>query len=415
MERTFTAERAARARAIAETAGRRISRSVALPTDRVGYARLLKQQGSSLGEVADATGVPKTSLHRYLAEVSPAAPAEGIVMTVSNLFSTLAPGCEAGSTFGTASWEECPQVSDRIPGLPRGYRARQATDDDLGDIHRLVTACERVLYGQVHTDHGRIAADLARPGLVPELDTRLIHDRSGELAARAWVNRRSEVDVHPEHRGRGLGGALLDWAEARARQTGSTRIVQTVPDDDQNAVALLRSRGYEPMVTQWLLEFLMPQEPTVPEPPAGITVRPFDPGNAQHAYQVVEDAFDEWQQRRKTYQEWALNTVERPAFAPAMSPLAFANGQLVGVAISLDVPDAGEGYIEQVAVRRDHRNRGIARLLLRTVFRSFHQQGRQACTLETHSETGALNLYLSVGMGVRHSSTVFQKDLLAEQ
>jgi len=30
------------------------------------------------------------------------------------------------------------------------------------------------------------------------------------------VNRRSEVDVHPEHRGRGLGSALLAWAEARA-------------------------------------------------------------------------------------------------------------------------------------------------------------------------------------------------------
>ncbi|MEV8527146.1 GNAT family N-acetyltransferase [Streptomyces sp. NPDC052000] len=305
-------------------------------------------------------------------------------------------------------------MSDLTLGLPPGYRARPTTADDLGDIHHLVTACERELYGQVHTDLGRIAADLARPGLAPELDTRQIHDRAGQLAARAWVNRRSEVDVHPEHRGRGLGGALLGWAEARARQTGSTRIVQTVPDNDTNAVALLRSRGYEPMVTEWLLEFFMPEEPTVPEPPAGITVRPFSPGDGHDAYQVVEDAFDEWQQRRQSYQEWARHTVERPTFAPAMSALAFADGQLVGVALSLDLPDTGEGYIEQVAVRRDHRNRGIARLLLRTAFRSFHQQGRQVCTLGTHSETGALNLYLSVGMGVRHSSTVFQKNLLGE-
>ncbi|MEU5098001.1 GNAT family N-acetyltransferase [Streptomyces sp. NPDC020996] len=306
-------------------------------------------------------------------------------------------------------------MSDLMPELPPGYRARPTTADDLGDVHRLVTACERELYGQAHTDLGRVAADLARPGLVPELDTRQIHDRAGQLAARAWVNRRSEVDVHPDHRGRGLGGALLGWAEARARQTGGARIVRTVPDNDSHAVALLRSRGYEPMVTEWLLEFPMPEEPTVPEPPAGITVRPFGPGDEHDAHRVVEDAFDEWQQRRKSYQEWARHTVERPAFAPAMSALAFADGQLVGVALSLDLPDTGEGCIEQVAVRRDHRNRGIARLLLRTVFRGFHQQGRQACTLGTHSETGALDLYLSVGMRVRHSSTVFRKDLLAAQ
>ena len=108
-----------------------------------------------------------------------------------------------------------------MPGLPPGYRARPVTADDTGEIHRLVAACERELFGRVQTDLGRVAADFARPGLVPELDTRLIHDRAGQLVARAWVNRRSEVDVHPEHRGRGLGSALLAWAETRAGQAGS--------------------------------------------------------------------------------------------------------------------------------------------------------------------------------------------------
>lgn len=302
-------------------------------------------------------------------------------------------------------------MPDLVPGLPPGYRARPVTADDADGIHRLVTACERELFGRVQTDLGRIAADFARPGLVPELDTRLIHDRAGQAVARAWVNRRCEVDVHPAHRGRGLGSALLAWAEDRARQAGTARIVQTVPDSNTNAVALLRSRGYEPMVTQWLLEFLMPEEPAVPEPPTGITVRPFRAGDEHDAHQLVEDAFDEWQQRRKSYQEWARHTVERPAFAPAMSMLAFADGQLVGAVLSLDLPDADEGCIEQVAVHRDHRGRGIARLLLRNAFRAYYRQGRRVCTLGTHSETGALDLYLRVGMAVRHSSTVFRKDL----
>lgn len=67
-------------------------------------------------------------------------------------------------------------MPDPTPRTPPGYRARPATTDDLGPVHRLVAACERGLYGRVQTDPGRVAADFARPGLAPELDTRLIHD-----------------------------------------------------------------------------------------------------------------------------------------------------------------------------------------------------------------------------------------------
>lgn len=66
MERTFTAERAAHARAVAEAAGRQIGRPIAHPEDKIEYARLLRDQGDSLGKIAAKTGIPKTSLHRYL-------------------------------------------------------------------------------------------------------------------------------------------------------------------------------------------------------------------------------------------------------------------------------------------------------------------------------------------------------------
>lgn len=68
MERTFTAERAAHARAVAEAAGRQVGRPRAHSADKVDYASLLRQQGRSLGEIAAKTGIPKTSLHRYLSE-----------------------------------------------------------------------------------------------------------------------------------------------------------------------------------------------------------------------------------------------------------------------------------------------------------------------------------------------------------
>ncbi len=68
MERTYTAERAAHARTVAEAAGRRVGRPVAHPAGKIEYARLLKAQGDSLGVIATKAGIPKTSLHRYLSD-----------------------------------------------------------------------------------------------------------------------------------------------------------------------------------------------------------------------------------------------------------------------------------------------------------------------------------------------------------
>jgi DNA invertase Pin-like site-specific DNA recombinase len=70
MERTYTAERAAHARAMAQAAGRHVGRPVAHPTEKIEYARLLHCGGHSLGQIATKIGIPKTSLHRYLAGAS---------------------------------------------------------------------------------------------------------------------------------------------------------------------------------------------------------------------------------------------------------------------------------------------------------------------------------------------------------
>jgi len=51
---------------VAEASHRQVGRPIAHPADKIEYARLLKAQGSSLGMIAAKTGIPKTSLHRYL-------------------------------------------------------------------------------------------------------------------------------------------------------------------------------------------------------------------------------------------------------------------------------------------------------------------------------------------------------------
>ena len=123
-------------------------------------------------------------------------------------------------------------------------------------------------------------------------------------------------------------------------------------------------------------------------------------------------AFLEWPDRRvRSYEEWACLNIERPVFAPGLSPLAFQGERLVGAVLSLDSPESDEGYVHSVAVHRDYRNRGIARSLLVHAFRGFHRQRRRRCVLWTHSDTGALSLYEKIGMTVRRISTHFSRSL----
>jgi hypothetical protein len=50
-------------------------RPVARPADKIEYARLLRGQGVGLGAITAKTGIPKTSLHRYLVDAVPASAA----------------------------------------------------------------------------------------------------------------------------------------------------------------------------------------------------------------------------------------------------------------------------------------------------------------------------------------------------
>ena len=144
---------------------------------------------------------------------------------------------------------------------------------------------------------------------------------------------------------------------------------------------------------------------------SALVVRAVAPGDAAAAHVVVEDAFDDWQPRRKSYEEWAALMIDRSSFAPQLSPLAFAGDELVGAVLCLDLPDSDEGYVEQLAVRRDHRGKGIAKTLLAVARQGFYRQGKRNLTLWTHSDTGALAMYERLGMTVRRSTTIFRGHL----
>jgi mycothiol synthase len=291
------------------------------------------------------------------------------------------------------------------------FSTRPATTDDAHAIYELIAATEQEWHGRAEVVPDAVAADLRRPLVRLELDTLVAEAPNGELAGWAWVHggRRAQVDVHPAYRELGLGTRLIRWAERRAAELGSEWLAQTVDDVDKAGTELLRSRGYDVLATNWLLERPIATEPA--GPPTGITVSGYDSARDHEAYELFEDAFAPFQQRRKAFDEWAELTIARPSFLPEVSTLAYDGAELVGAVIALDLPDSGEGYVEQLAVRADRRNRGVARAMLDRTCTEFAPLGCETCILWTHSGTGALGMYERLGMRVRRSTTVYRVHL----
>ncbi|PRZ11751.1 recombinase family protein [Nesterenkonia sandarakina] len=74
MERTYTVERAAHARAVATAKGRRVGRPSVVDPDKLAYAEHLRESGHTIAEIVTKTGITRTSLYRHL----PPRPAESV-------------------------------------------------------------------------------------------------------------------------------------------------------------------------------------------------------------------------------------------------------------------------------------------------------------------------------------------------
>jgi len=66
MERTYTTERAAHARAVAAAHGRQVGRPSLLDPAVLAYAVHLRDAGHSMAQIVAKTGMTRSSLYRYL-------------------------------------------------------------------------------------------------------------------------------------------------------------------------------------------------------------------------------------------------------------------------------------------------------------------------------------------------------------
>lgn len=287
--------------------------------------------------------------------------------------------------------------------LPAGMTARPLTPDDLDAAFAVYAAAEVEDAGVLALERADVEADWSRPSVDLAADSVGLLD-GGRLVAAAEVSRRgtrAEGAVHPDARGRGAGSWLAAWTEARAARLGASTVGQTVPHGSAGQ-RLLEGRGYGLGWTSWVLE--LPEGAEVadrPLPPGYRLVTADDEARWREAHRVVEDAFAEWSDRTgEVFDEWAARTVRRPGFEPWQLRLVeHAADGVVGACFTI-LDEQGCGFVDQVAVARSHRGRGLAQALLADGFRAARERGAVRSELATDSRTGALGLYERVGMRV---------------
>jgi len=307
--------------------------------------------------------------------------------------------------------------------LPAPYRCRPLTPDDAPAVTALMAACELRDIGEVQIELEDIVGDWQRPSFDLATQSLGVLDGHGRLVAygEVYQARRAEVYVLPEQRGRGIGSALMEWTWRLAADLGGTLVGQTVPEQAAEAMALFAANGYRRLWTSWILELPEGAEIAASALPDGVEIRPVVLGqDEQQAYRTVEDAFGEWPDRDPvSFEDWAAVVLRRPGFEAwqllvaverPTGPGAGSEAEDV-VGVCFVTPSRDTGWVQYLAVRRDRRGRGLARALLLRAFGEARSRGMSRAELSTDTRTGALDLYLHVGMRVKETFVHWAKDL----
>lgn len=238
---------------------------------------------------------------------------------------------------------------------------------------------------------------------------------------------RQHGGVHPAYRERGLGGRLLEWGERAAvplhrdRYPGRPLTLSgACLTRNAGAVALYAAYGYHQ--ARFFHGMTMDLSAALPDIPAtaGVEIVSFTPEGSQDGRLVRNDAFrDHWGSTENTAEQWD-HFIGYRAFQPALSFLAYADQEPLGIIIGHEYDAYAEAtgirdlYIPLVGTSRAGRRRGIASALLVRALTAARDAGFTTASLgvDADSLTGALGLYERAGFTVENSSVTQLKPLL---
>ncbi len=274
---------------------------------------------------------------------------------------------------------------------------RPLRDEDLPGIRAVMEASLELdgIPGFTATDIERALDRLpAEPGgaAVAEVD--------GTIVGYA-VPRHDDLTVHPAHRRRGHGRALVPAALAIARSLGHDTLLLHVPAHLEASVSFARALGFAYHSSLWLFE--LASDVTVPGPtwPRGYAVRPLARDEDLGRYVALMNAtFAD----HPTPVAWTEAVVARvhglatfdPADIRVVTPDDRPEDLVAFTRVEIWNERGGEptGWVNQIGVLPDHRGRGLGRELLRWGVQHLRARGAGPVQLAVEAlNDRALDLY----------------------
>ena len=295
---------------------------------------------------------------------------------------------------------------------------RQATVEDSDRIAELLNAISEEHYGEAEVTNDEVRSWFPHESLdvlVAERDGRPIGVAVRRRVAerdRAWFNIRTLGGK--EQAGQGLLHELERRAAADVEPGALGMIFVRAVDETMGSV--VEATGYE--LVRHSFRMAITTDSHLPSPvwPSGIGVATYRPEDERAVYSALDEAFsDHWEYRREPFEEWQRWHVEGPGFDPSFWFLAWDAGEVAGVSLCRIHPsgDPGHGVVNELAVRRPWRRRGLGLALLQHSFEDMRRRGMRRASLSVDGEntTGAVRLYERAGMTVERRMDCYRKEL----
>jgi len=227
-------------------------------------------------------------------------------------------------------------------------------------------------------------------------------DTHTTTAGVAFVNAAVDLD----HRGRGIGGALIGAALEHVLAHGA-RIVRSASVDDEPARRLAARHAFRNTGVQRISRVDLTTLPPAPPPPAGVEVRSFaevgpeavHPIDVAVTLDVPEDVV--WDDM--PYDSWLREFWESPTLDMDASVVAVVDGAAVAITMLRTNRESGRGENDITGTLPAHRGRGLATLVK-------HHSLARAATLGVrdvftfNDETNAAMLAVNTKLGYRPHS-----------
>lgn len=292
------------------------------------------------------------------------------------------------------------------------YAFRAPTPEDLAAVGEVVVADELHDSGETTLGENFVRQEWSRASFDLAADAWVAVDTAGGVVgyAQCAAVEGDVVDswgvVHPAHRQRGIGSALVDRIEERGPQLvadpATLRLRHAVNTGDVAVAAILDGRGFRPVHHFWHMQIDLDRSTGPGATPNGIQIGAIDAGAALPAvHAILDEAFvDDLSHHPQPFDRWVEEETSSPDFDPTLWLMARDGETPAGVLTASAAED--RGWIDYLAVLAPYRGRGVASALLRRSFAMFAARGlgRALVSVDARNPTGATGVYERVGMRI---------------